>query len=288
MTLRRNLEEHRHNLDEIRNIMNSTKTLAYMETRKITHFLDSQAAVVKCIEETATDLLFYYPDILPVTQPEISIYILIGTERGFCGDYNHKIVNHLAVVLQEHQVDAPILVTIGHKLYSLFESDERVKLSLNGASVVEEVTNLINLLVSELTKLQKTQAEYHIFCIYRDTHENTLCHRLLPPFEIHDKSVIKFANPPDLNLSPQELLAELTAHYLFAALHEMLYTSLMAENYSRVAHLENAIHHLDDQSANLARRCNSLRQEEITEEIEVILLSASQLSEGASKHTNKT
>jgi F-type H+-transporting ATPase subunit gamma len=34
------------------------------------------------------------------------------------------------------------------------------------------------------------------------------------------------------------------------------------------------VNHLDHESENLARRCNTLRQEEIIEEIEVILLSS--------------
>ena len=58
----------------------------------------------------------------------------------------------------------------------------------------------------------------------------------------------------------------------------MLYTSLMAENQQRVAHLEGAVKHLDDESAELVRQCNTLRQAEIIEEIEVILLSADSLT----------
>ncbi len=72
-------------------------------------------------------------------------------------------------------------------------------------------------------------------------------------------------------------------HYLFAALHEILYASLNAENHQRVAHLEGAVKHLDDESAELARQCNALRQEEIIEEIEVILLSAASLGERTGK-----
>jgi F-type H+-transporting ATPase subunit gamma len=85
-----------------------------------------------------------------------------------------------------------------------------------------------------------------------------------------------------LTLSPTAFLLELTEQYLFAALHEMLYTSLMAENHNRVTHLEGAVRHLDEKSEQLARQCNALRQEEIIEEIEVILLSASSLDEDRS------
>ena len=53
MTRRRELDRHRHILDETRNIMNSMKTLAYMETRKLARFLDAQSSVVTHIETMA-------------------------------------------------------------------------------------------------------------------------------------------------------------------------------------------------------------------------------------------
>jgi F-type H+-transporting ATPase subunit gamma len=60
----------------------------------------------------------------------------------------------------------------------------------------------------------------------------------------------------------------------------MLYTSLMVENRRRVTHLEGAVKHMDEESDELRRQCNTLRQEEIIEEIEVILLSSSELDVG--------
>ena len=66
---------------------------------------------------------------------------------------------------------------------------------------------------------------------------------------------------------------------LFANLHALLYTSLMEQNHKRVTHLDGAVRHLDDQLAQLAQQCNVLRQEEIIEEIEVILLSAASINE---------
>lgn len=69
----------------------------------------------------------------------------------------------------------------------------------------------------------------------------------------------------------------MTDHYLLAAMHEMLYTSLMAENHHRVQHLEGAVQHMDDKAIELTSQCNALRQEEVIEEIEAILLSADSL-----------
>jgi F-type H+-transporting ATPase subunit gamma len=72
-------------------------------------------------------------------------------------------------------------------------------------------------------------------------------------------------------------LTGLTEQYLFAALHELLYSSLMAENQRRMQHMDAAVRRLERTSADLLRRRNILRQEEITEEIEVIMLSVEAL-----------
>ena len=63
-----------------------------------------------------------------------------------------------------------------------------------------------------------------------------------------------------------------------AALNEVLYSSLMVENRQRQMHMDHALQRLDDDSARLGLAYNAQRQEEITEEIEIILLSAEMLA----------
>jgi F-type H+-transporting ATPase subunit gamma len=62
-----------------------------------------------------------------------------------------------------------------------------------------------------------------------------------------------------------------------AVLHEIIYLSLAAENRRRLQHREGAVNHLDDEIVNLQHKAQTYRQEEITEEIEVILLNAENL-----------
>jgi F-type H+-transporting ATPase subunit gamma len=80
--------------------------------------------------------------------------------------------------------------------------------------------------------------------------------------------------PPHTNLKPPDLLIGIMNHYLYAVLHEILYSAMLAENQQRLAHMDRAMRHLDERIAQLKLRYNRLRQEEITEEIEVILLGA--------------
>ena len=280
MTRRHNVQSHRHSLDEIRNIMNSMKTLAYMETRKLSRFLDAQHAVVQSIETVAADLLGFNPEILNETNQATPVYILIGSERGFCGDFNRSLLKTMNSVLPAHSPQQPMLIAVGRKLYTLMEADARMVASIDGASVVEEVTALLIKLVNELTALQHKHGALEVYCLYQDGEGGELIHELLPPFKslLHNQQ--HFSYPPLLNQSPQAFFGELIDHYLFAALHEMLYKSLMMENQFRVTHLEGAVRHLDDESAELERQCNALRQEEIIEEIEEIMLSAASLGDG--------
>ena len=279
MSRRRDLEHHRHSLGEIREIMNSMKNLAYMETRKLARFLPAQQAVVKSIETMAADFLSFHPGILAEAAETAPVFLMIGTERGFCGDFNHALMDRLATVTQAETAAQPRLLAVGHKLHPLLEEDDRVAAFVEGASVVEEVPAVLQRLVNELASLQGRHFGLSLYGIYHDDN-GIAVNRLLPPFQQQSNDPLSYADPPLMNLPAEELLIDLTDHYLLAALHRMLYTSLMVENRRRVTHLEGAVKHMDEESNELTRQCNTLRQEEIIEEIEVILLSSASLDDG--------
>lgn len=277
MSLRRELDEHRKSLAEIREIMNSMKTLAYMETRKLARFLDAQQTVVRSIETAAADLLSYYPHILPKAEQLEIAYLLVGSERGFCGDFNHALLKLLDTSETEHGKPQSYVVAIGRKLTSLLEDDSRLTVALDGASTVDEISNTLIRLTAELTELQKQSPGLTIYCLYHDSNDGVTVKLLLPPFQASLAKNSKLTTAPVVNVKPPLLFAELSEHYLFAVLHQILYTSLHAENHLRVTHMEGAVKHLDEQANRLQQRYNALRQEEITEEIEVILLNAANL-----------
>jgi F-type H+-transporting ATPase subunit gamma len=272
MSRRRELDGHRRKLDEIREIMNSMKTLAYMETRRLARFIDAQHAVVKSLEAVAADFLQHYPEVLAGRGQATSVYLLLGSERGFCGDFNERLLLDLDASLgADHQ---PQLLAMGHKLHSVLTAQGREVVALDGASVVEEVEAALGRLVDTLAELQGRHGPLDLYVLYHGGEEaGSLMQQLLPPFQSVTAAQIS-GHPPILNETPDDFFAGLTDHYLFAALHAMLYTSLMAENRRRVEHLEGAVRHMEEKAAQLLSQSNALRQEEIIEEIEVILLSA--------------
>ncbi|WP_455200049.1 F0F1 ATP synthase subunit gamma [Kaarinaea lacus] len=286
MTRRRELEEHRYKLGEIRDIMNSMKILAYMETRKLNRFLDNQQAMIDSIEAIAADFVSFFPETLPATKKAIEVYLLIGSERGFCGNFNEALLPVMESCIADDTNKNSILITVGHKLHTVLEADSRVSASIDGANVVEEVEMVLTNIVDTLVNLLTTHPTLSLFAIYHaedhgsvssEEEQQILMQKLLPPFERYQGKIPGFPHPPILNVPPADFFLELTDHYLLSALHEILYTSLMVENRRRVQHLDGAVQHIEEKTAELTSKCNALRQEEIIEEIEVILLSAASL-----------
>jgi len=260
--------------------MNSMKTLAYMETRKLTRFLDAQHSVVKSLESMAADLLSFHSGLIPRSDDSQQISLLIGTERGFCGAFNENIM--AALNLQQASGDSgSLLIVVGHKLCNLLEEDPRVFAYLDGVSVAEEVEQILINIITKISALQKKHGHIELSVYYHDVDSKQVVVKgLLPPFQEFSSISPLFSSPPLLNLSPQNFLTNLVDQYLFATLHEIIFTSLMAENQQRVQHLEGAVQHLEEKSEQLLRQSNALRQEEIIEDIEVILLGTANLDDG--------
>jgi F-type H+-transporting ATPase subunit gamma len=87
--------------------------------------------------------------------------------------------------------------------------------------------------------------------------------------------------PPLLNLGPSDLRPQLFEQYLFALFYGIFYQSFMAENHERLRHMEGALNKLREDEEGLRRLSNALRQESITEELEVIMLSVDDSTSGS-------
>lgn len=280
MSLSRELQLHIGQLTEIRSILNSMKNLAYMEIHKLQRFNTMQGQVVANIEQAARDFLAFYPGLTGQEDQTLHICLLLGAERGFCGDFNESLINAVA--------DGPYagIIAIGSRLCGkLDDLLPQVLARLEGANVAEEVPAVINRLIGAINALQDGGTRSNpqmqgmrLTAVFHDDASNRIQQRqLLPPFADRIPPTPRRTDPPMLNLEPGQFFADLVDHYLFAVLHRIFYSSLLAENHRREQHLEGAVTHLDEETAKLQRKSQIYRQEEITEEIEVILLNAENL-----------
>ncbi|WP_237065011.1 F0F1 ATP synthase subunit gamma [Microbulbifer guangxiensis] len=271
MSQRHQLERHKHRLGEARQIMSAMQSLAFMESRKLRGFVEIQQQVVKGIDRCAADLLAFFPGMQPAP-PERRLLLVVGSERGFCGNFNESLIQRLERTL------SPIyegFVACGHKLCTRLEDHRQLIGAVAGAALMEEVEGVLKRLTAVLADQGKGPHALALEVIYQDPDaQEPVTRTLLPPFRNPPVAAPRSGHAPEILLPPEQLLAELTHHSLFATLHEILYRSMMAENQRRTKHLDGAVRHLDQSLERLAYRDNQLRQEEIIEEIEVILLNA--------------
>ena len=280
MSKRRNIEDHIRSLGEISEIMGAMKNLAVMEIQKLTRLLSAQERVVTSLQEAGTDFLTFYPEALPRREDSRLLYLIIGSERGFCGDYNDKLFSRVHEHLQLMNNKNPVLFTVGRKLAARISDNRYAAVFIEGPSVAEEVQSVLIQVMNHIHELERREPPDRpltITVVSYAFETDGVATQTLRPFEMSPGQKVHFTDPPLLNLPPRVFLAELVDLYFFSLLHKIFYSALLAENRGRVSHLEGAIQRLERETSELGLKRNILRQEEITEEIELLMLSAERL-----------
>lgn len=277
MSQSHSLQLHITQLEEIRTILNAMKNLAFMEIHKLSRYQTMQKKVVANIEDAAMDLLNFYPSLSREEEDARHICILVGSERSFCGDFNDRLMESI------NAVNYSAIIVIGNRLGNrLLNNNLPVLAEIAGANITEEVPAVLNQLIETINSITETDnpvslesSGNRLTALYHDNDANRINQRqIFPPSPPQQQKTVQYGFPPLLNLKADEFYSDLIQHYFFAVLHEVFYVSLMAENHNRLQHLDGAVRHLDDETVNLHRKLQVFRQEEITEEIEVILLNS--------------
>lgn len=283
MSKRAQLKEHIHTLEEIGNIMTALKNLSLMEINKAGRFISAQERVNETIKAAGRDFLYHYPDFLTyMHMGKPSLYILIGSERGLCGEFNELVLDGLKAVEYTDTAVIPEFIVIGRKLAAKLADDKRVIQVIDGPDTTEEIPDIILNVINAIRAIQ-SESEFkpgHWAILFCEENQNAITAKTLHPFvEFRNEQAPAFTIPPVLNVTAETFLSDFIAQYLFSALYLTFYASFTAENRLRSRHLENALERLDNKITYLTHNINLLRQEEITQEIQVIMLSAEAILE---------
>ncbi len=268
MTQSRILQRHIEQLHEIRGILHSLKNMAFMEIHRLGQRQKTQNRVVEHIADVATDFLHFFPHPEREQQSSPLIIIVVGSERGFCGNFNDILIDSLPPHLPA------TLIAVGSRLCNRLNNKQIRCTELPGANSCDEIGPVLNTLIAAIGKVQQQHELIRLSVLsHRDERHTIALQPLFPPFAAIETPT-GHRSEPLLNLPPLHFLFELADHYVFSLLQEILVTSLASENSQRLQHLDNAVRHLDQETMRLRRISQIHRQEEITEEIEVILLNA--------------
>lgn len=272
MAGRRELERQLHVLGDIGAILGVMKNLALMEAGKLSRILGAQREMVASLESAAADFLTWFPQPEADADKVLAVLLLVGSQRGFCGDFNDLLLASLS--LAEEGRPNPLRIAIGAKLSGRLRTD----FNLDGPYAVEEIGQVIHELMKTLDSLL-VKADggqpLQLAALFHDPDSGGVAVRPLAPFALQtERTDSSPAFPPQLNISPPTFFAQLAEQHLLAAITEMFHCSLMAESRFRLNHIEGASNRMEKRAAELKRQQTLARQEEIIEEIEAILAGA--------------
>ncbi|HWP00742.1 MAG TPA: FoF1 ATP synthase subunit gamma [Methylococcus sp.] len=262
-------------LGEISEILDSMRTLAVIEARRLTRAVDCQRDLVEALKRMAAELLRHFPWLQPDSAAVGEAYLILGSERGFCGDFNARLRWALEQRLKSGNRRAPPIIAVGTKVATeLAALDAPIFCQLQGPLTAEESGELLPNLAASIQQLLASHGMPHLIVLHHADETGTITETpLTPPFRGLSQAQER-GHPPLLYESPEVVFHRLTEHYLFAVLRWLLDRSLLAEHQFRIRHLDGATRRIGETVAALRTTGNRMRQEEITEELEVILLGA--------------
>lgn len=257
-------------LTDIEEIVTAMRSLAFVELRRLLETIAHQRETLAARERAISELLAHYPQPLPETRAEGDVLLAIGSERGFCGDFNTQ----LAAVLIQPQAAGTRLLVVGARLALALADAGVTHEALRGATVSDEVPRVLQQIAAALSgdrdSAMKTSG---LVVLHHGTDGALVRERLLPspapPRQPEPLTVLQ------LQLPPRELFQALMDQYLLGRLNAALLASLHAENHRRLEHTGAAIDRLDRELDSVQRQRRRARQEAITEEIEIMLLGSS-------------
>lgn len=279
MSKRKQILTHIEALEDIKSIINAMKNLALMEISKVNRILDTQAQVVASLQAVAADFFYFHSDLLHyISSFGSKAYILVGSERGFCGNSNERIIQQWQADLGVRSSQNFPLITVGEKLASKLEKFNQNAINLSGPNATEEIKPVLLTLTKTLAaKYQESHGEVqpgNWTVVYNELIEDKLTTKIVQPFvNLNIQTEPKYTVPPLLTMNPERFLLEFLDQYLYAFLYLIFCQSFLAENTQRLTHMQGAVDWIDEKKRNLDLQKNELRQEEIIEEIENILQS---------------
>ncbi len=282
MSQRHTLAQRLHVYGELREIMSAMKNIALMESHKLAGRLDTQREVLRVMEQAAGNFFAGHPNLRLWDTPTPGLIIAVGSERGFCGDFNEAVLRELRRPPAPGAPPAGI-VLVGARLALREEGLPGVLARVEGPAMIEEVRPALARLLATLTERPELAAAFSlhgIAIVHHQLHADGTAVRVYRPREAFSAATAAGRRPARLLLPAGVFLAGLIEQYLHAVFYSVFYDSLAAENHRRVAHMQGAVDRMDERIAAGRLRMNALRQEEITEQIEEIMLSAEALVPG--------
>jgi len=249
-------------------IVTAMRSLAFVELRRLSETIAHQRATLAAVEQSIDELLAHHPQPLQSAQAR-DVLLAIGSERGFCGDFNAQVI----ATLKQGNGQYQRVLAVGARLSLALTEEGIAHEAVDGPTFNDEVPRVLQRVAAILRNGDKEGIPASgLLVLHHDRDAALGCVRLLPspapPRQPAPVGVLQ------LQLAPRVLFHALMDQYLLGRLSAALLASLHAENQRRLEHTGAAIDRLERELDSVRHQRRRARQEAITEEIEILLLGA--------------
>ncbi|MDD2462626.1 MAG: F0F1 ATP synthase subunit gamma [Desulfobulbus sp.] len=243
---------------ELREIISAMKNMAEVELHRTLRLEQQQKQALASVVEGLALLTHGRTTVAKV--PERSIFLVLGSERGFCGGFNEQLKRALASETACYDE----MLFLGGRL-ALIVEQENGRVIFPGPATVDEIYPCVQQVMDHLALVSVPLAFTILF-----HGEHAIERKQLIPYSDLPKN--ESVMHVDTTCKRTLLLEDVQWQLLYQALYQTMLLSSMQENRMRLQQMEGAQEHLDSLINTLQQRLNTLRQQEIVEEIEMILV----------------
>jgi F-type H+-transporting ATPase subunit gamma len=270
------LRERARLLDELRQIVQAMKNMAFAEMQRLSRARAAQDEACRAVLQALVDM----PG--PVDRQSgdapSKVCLVIGAERGFCGAFNA----HLAAAAADLQrADPQLQLLIAGRRLAEFLGGSAAVQALDGCAALEEADPALDGWMQGLLAAAARDAELWLL----HAGASSVAHVRIWPVPLPEHDARRGARPLHYLPRPQ-LLAALQRQALRLLLQRGLLESLEQENHWRLAQTQRAEDHLDELGNQLRLRYARLRQAEITNELETLMTAIVGPGANAPAHTS--
>ena len=268
------LRERAELLDELRQIVQSMKNLAFAELQRVSRQRQAHDDAAATVTE-ALQALPNHPDDRPgaITSGHLPapgyrrILLVMGAERGFCGAFNAQ----LAKSLQEASDTTGELTWVAsHRLLDLLGTSVPSARGIAGCASSDEMDHVVDAW-SDLLR-PELDANTPVTLLYASASGLTrLALWPVPPAPKPSRQAgVQALIPPIVPLPVAQVRSAIERQHVRLQLLKAVCSSLEQENHWRLAQMQRAQDHLDELGQQLRRRYAHLRQANITNELETL------------------
>lgn len=278
------LQARMHGLAELRDVVGAMRSLAAVRVQQAEQTLlairEYTSVIERALSECAPGAPVGPPPGAPPSwtgrpsvpsagsAPGATGVVVFGSEHGFCGAYNDRVLDE-ALVRLRHERDR-LLVVGSRAAMVAAERRHAVAWTCPMASHIGGVENVALRTAIEVSNGIGEGLTTVILVYARCSGEasSPVVAETLVPYDFRPSASDRRGSPPPLsNLGPRDLFGKLAEELTFARLARAATESFASENAARLAAMTSARENIENKLADLGRLEREGRQEEITTEL---------------------